>query len=199
MKIGLYGGSFDPLHFGHLNLAIELKEKRGLDEVWFCPAQISPFKLHSAPNVDGKNRLIMLKSVLEEIPGFRVLDIEVQREGPSYTVDTLLELRSQFPEHEFYMLMGEDALPHFFQWHKAEEIATLAKLLIGTRTAKDFSKVHGSPEIQAALKAGLTQTRMMDISSTEVRERLKKREYCGHLVPAKILAYIYQNRLYCLQ
>ncbi len=196
MKVGLYGGSFDPLHFGHLNLALELMEKRKLDEVWFCPAKISPFKSHAAPKVDGTIRLEMLRSVLNEIPRFRVLEIEVNREGPSYTVETLRDLHRQYPDHEFYVLMGEDALAHFFRWHKAEEIVSLAKLLIGKRTQGYSLEILGNPEIQKALQQGLTETRIMEISSTELRERLKKRIYCGHLIPAKILAIIYQNDLY---
>lgn len=195
MKIGLYGGSFDPLHFGHLNLALELKEKRQLDEVWFCPAKISPFKTHAAPKVAGQQRLEMLRSVLKEIPGFRVLEIEVNREGPSYTVDTLLDLRQTYPEHEFYILMGEDALSHFFKWHKADEIVSLAKIAVGSR-AQGSGEIMGDAGIQRALSEGMTKTRIMEISSTEIRERLKKRLYCGHLIPAKILAFIYQNDLY---
>lgn len=193
MKIGLYGGSFDPLHFGHLNLAIELKEKWELDEVWFCPAKISPFKTHLAP-VDPAHRIEMLKCAIGDIPGFSLLDIEVKREGPSYTVDTLLDLRRQFPQHRFYLLMGEDVLPKFFKWHKPDEIVTLATMLVGQRDGA--AEILGDPEIQKALKKGMTKTRVMDISSTEIRERLKKRDYCGHLIPAKTLDYIYQNDLY---
>lgn len=196
MKVGLFGGSFDPLHFGHLNLAIELKEKWGLEEVWFCPAKISPLKMHLAPKVDAQQRLEMLRLVLSGIPGFRVLDIEVNREGPSYTVDTLLNLHKQYPGNEYYLLMGDDVLTKFFKWHKPDEIVSLAALLIGLRSKGEHLEILGDAEIRKALKEGMTETRVMEISSTELRERLKKRAYCGHLVPAKILDYIYQNDLY---
>lgn len=196
MKIGLLGGSFDPLHFGHLNLAIEMLEKHQLDQVWFCPAKINPLKQASAPKEQSQERWKMLKIALDEIPAFKVLDLEVNREGPSYTVETLESLHRDYPNYKFYLILGDDAIPHFFKWHKPEEITSLATLLIGTRSLADLPSIQGSPLIKNAIKEGVTETKVMDISSTEIRKRLKCRKFCGHLVPSKILDYIYEHGLY---
>ena len=138
----------------------------------------------------------MLRAAIADIPEFSVLDLEVKREGPSYTVDTLETLHDQYPDHDFYLMMGEDALTNFFKWHKSEDIVSLAHLLVGRRTTQSNPEILGNADIQEALRDGLTETRLLDISSTEIRDRLKKRLYCGHLVPARVLEYIFQNKLY---
>src|ERR1700741_3811719 len=94
-NIGIYGGTFDPIHLGHLNLAIDMLEKRNLDEIWFCPAWISPHKLAKEPAAAAHHRLAMLQLAIAGIPQFRILDVEIQRQGPAYTVDTLRELIEQ--------------------------------------------------------------------------------------------------------
>src|SRR5262249_44608705 len=105
-KIGLLGGTFDPFHFGHLNLAIEMKEKQGLDQVWFCPARLSPFKLQEQAT-DGQHRLKMIQLAIEGLPFFQALDLELLREGPSYTIDTILELQRREGEGvQFYLILG---------------------------------------------------------------------------------------------
>ena len=200
-KIGFYGGSFDPIHLGHLNLAIELMEAHHLDEVWFCPTQFNPLKVkHGTP---GEQRLKMVKLAIEKIPQFKALDIEIQRPGPSYTLDTLKQLiqndQKNSISNKYYLLLGEDILKNFNSWHKPEEIVSLIPLLIGHRYMginKILESAKGDPIIASALQKGLTPIRMMDISSTEIRDRLKKGLYCGHLIPAKVMDYIYQNRLY---
>lgn len=197
--IGLYGGSFDPIHFGHLNLAVEIMEARGLDEVWFCPAAYNPHK--SMPVSSNNNhRMAMVKLAIEGEPRFHITDVDVNRPGPSYTVETLHKLIAMEKEKggdaTFCLLLGEDAARRFYQWRKPEEIIHLARLLIGKRGERQHEPFKGSPEIVDALNRGMTQTRVMDISSTDVRRRLQNREYCGHLVPGKVLDYIFANSLY---
>jgi nicotinate-nucleotide adenylyltransferase len=199
-SIGLFGGTFDPIHFGHLNLAIELKEKGSLDEVWFCPAWINPHKVragvHPAP---AKHRLEMLRLAIQEIPGFKILDWELKREGLSYTLDTLKEVhkQEQDPSVKFFLLLGDDAIPGFFHWHKPDEIIKLATLLIGVRSGDfDVNEIKGDPKICDSIIQGLVPTRKMEISATEIRQRIKEDRYCGHLVPKEILDYIYKNQLY---
>ncbi len=195
-KIGLFGGSFDPIHFGHLNLALEMLEKRGLDEVWFCPVNISPFKMHNQPHIEASHRLKMLALALDDIPSFHFLENEMKREGPSYTVETLRELHNQYPQHEFFLILGDDAVSHFFNWHQPEEITSLAKLLVGQRDFQKPNNFKGSTGIQKAIEEGLTPTRVMDISSTDLRQRLENKLYCRHLIPAKVMDYISKNDLY---
>lgn len=154
------------MHFGHLHLAIELLEGGEVDEILFCPANRSPFK-ESA--LSGHHRLEMLRLVLSEIPlPLRVTDIEINRPGPSFTVDTLRELQKGGVEYR--LIISEEVAAQFHLWKEPEEIKKLAPLLTGKRE--------------------------WPISSTQIRERLKKNFYCGHLIPRLALDYIVQNRLY---
>jgi nicotinate-nucleotide adenylyltransferase len=202
-SIGIYGGTFDPFHLGHLNLAMEIFEKRMLDEVWFCPAQVSPHKLEEQPPVAAHHRLNMLKLAIKDIPYFRVLDVELFRETPSYTVDTLRDLirqkQTQLNPALFYLILGDDSLSSFFQWHQPEEIVQLAPLLIGNRLA-NFTPEYfsGDSAICLSIQKGWTPTRLMEISATDIRSRLRARKYCGHLMQKEILDYIYANQLYFL-
>lgn len=199
-KIGLLGGTFDPIHFGHLNLAFELLEKKQLDEVWFIPAQINPHKRENPPT-SMDHRLAMVQLAIQEIPFFHIKDLEKERPPPSYTIDTLRtfiaeEATSPTPHH-FYLLMGEDFVPGFMHWHLPEEIVKLVPLLIGSRTGmwqvemEDFSL-----PIREAIQKGLISTRLIDISATDIRKRFADGLYCGHLIPAPVLHYIQKHRLY---
>lgn len=197
-RIGLLGGTFNPIHFGHLNLAMELKEKRELDEVWFIPAHINPHKT-LIPPASVEHRLQMLQIALEDFPNFSINDCELLRDPPSYTIDTIRLLANE-NESSFFWLMGEDNLCNFAQWHQPEEIVKLVPLLIGCRFLELAAQpIFKNPLIEEAVKNGFTKTRMMDISSTELRLRLSQNLYCGHLVPSKILHYIQKNRLYELK
>lgn len=200
--IGIYGGSFDPIHFGHINLAVEMMEAHHLHEVWFCPAAQNPHKQHVA--AAPEHRLNMLRLAIENEPRFRLLEIEAHQPGPSYTFDTLSELdkiQSESPDpNTFALILGTDAAKSFHTWHRPEEIIQLARPLVGRRidVADDTPEyvIEGSPGIVEALRRGMTPTRIMEISSIEIRYRLKKMKYCRHLVPGKVLDYIITNRLY---
>lgn len=191
-KKGFFGGSFDPIHFGHLNLAIQLMEKHGLDEVVLCPASISPHKGEAPPRAHGHHRLEMARIAVEPVKNFSVLDWEVKTEGPSYTVDTLRRLSLEKPA-EWHLILGEDTLTEFARWKEPEVILSLAPPLIGRRpgTHKNISSQMGE-----SLSKGMTEIAVMEISSTLLRDRLKKGKFCGHLVPAKVLDYIHQHHLY---
>src|SRR5204862_4879143 len=102
--IGIFGGTFDPIHFGHINLALEMKEQHHLDEVWFIPAKVNPFKLEKKLQPMGR-RHKMVELGIEDIPGFKVYDVESQRQGPSFTVDTLRQLKSAHPNINFRLIL----------------------------------------------------------------------------------------------
>ncbi|MBS4168499.1 nicotinate-nucleotide adenylyltransferase [Parachlamydia sp. AcF125] len=198
-KIGIYGGTFDPIHFGHLNLAIQLKEKHALKEVWFCPARVSPHKLDKQAAADSRHRLEMVATALVPVPEFKLLYIETQREGPSYTVDTLRflyeqEIKRALPR-QLHLLMGDDQLAAFLKWKEPEQIVQLAPPLIGCRQENCRWEAGEDPISQAILR-GMTVTSIMEISSTEIRHRIAKGLYCGHWVPEKVLDYIQKHRLY---
>lgn len=200
-KIGLYGGTFDPIHLGHLNAALAAMEYHKLDEVWFCPAQINPLKLNG-PSASSHHRLEMLKIALVDLPHFHIITHEIEQECVSYTVDTLRWLTAKEKEQahpsQFFLIIGEDALATFFQWREPEEIIKLAQPLIVRRfyTAKALSS-QGDQEIEKIFTKGRTPNPIIEISATEIRERVQHGLYIGHLVPAKVVDYIYQNHLYC--
>lgn len=199
-SIGIFGGSFDPIHFGHLNLAVEIMEACALDEVWFCPAAFNPLKGVKSPRTDAE-RLAMINLAIEGQPRFRVTDVDVARKGPSYAIDTLTILKESEQEKglvaSFSLILGSDSAKSFYQWRDPEGIIKQCHLLIGSRNGNLPDEFSGSPEVVAALKQGVTPTRIMEISSTDIRYRLGKGLYCGHLVPGKVLDYIHLNSLYC--
>lgn len=196
-KIGLFGGSFNPVHIGHLNVAVELLERRGLDEIRFIPAKQSPFKKGQEPISIG-HRVAMLQKAVEPHPQLLVDTIEAERAPPSYSVDTIRTFSEKAPDHDYYFIMGDDALEGFLQWKEPEVIVSLARLLIVTRqhVPVDLFKFKDHPAIEQAVRNGLTPVRAVDISSTEIRERIQKRLYCRHLLPEKNMDYIYENHLY---
>ena len=131
-KAGILGGSFDPVHFGHLNLAISLMESCALDEVLFIPTRLSPFKENAPPRVSSEHRLAMLKIALVPLKKFRIIDWELEGQGPAYTIDTVRKL-SQDHSLGLHLLLGEDHLKSFDRWKEVEELIQLAPPLIGSR------------------------------------------------------------------
>jgi nicotinate-nucleotide adenylyltransferase len=193
-KVGILGGSFDPVHFGHLNLAICLMESCSLDEVLFVPTSLSPFKETAPPVATAKHRQAMLKVAIAPIKEFRILDWEISALGPTYTIDTVRKI-SQDRSLELHLLIGEDHLAAFHRWKEVEELIQLAPPLIGTReTADRLSKLPA--DLEKKLRPGCVKIPLLDISSTNIRERLAQKKYCGHLLSATVLDYIQHNHLY---
>jgi len=200
-RVGLFGGSFDPIHFGHINLAIALLETHRLDRVVFCPAAVSPFKDTAPPKASKEDRKAMLQLAIQDIPTFSSLTSELKREGLSYTIDTIRDVLNdahlQKKEIELFLMLGEDALRHFHRWKDVEEVVHLAPPLIGSRLAESPSLPEMvSPFVEEAIREGMTKIPVMEISSTLIRERLAKGLFCGHFVPATVLEYIYRHQLY---
>lgn len=189
-KIGIFGGTFDPIHFGHIHLALSLKESEGLDEVVFSPNFISPFKQQERQQALSQDRLNMVRLAIEGIPGFSVTDFEARRAGPSYTIDLIHHVQSLFEQTDrLFLLLGEDLLEGLLLWKDLKELLSLAQPLVGCR---DFCKERHVlfPELRRIALP------VMEISSTLIRERLWRHLYVEHLVPKKVLDYIYQNKLY---
>lgn len=193
--IGVFGGTFDPIHFGHINLALQLKEHHNLKEVWFCPAGTSPFK-KDCVTTGGVDRLAMVELAIEGIPGFYAVDTEIKRGGISYTIDTLRILKSQTTE-ELALILGSDMIGSLPAWHQPHEIVKIASLLVGTRLHQGPPEsLRAFPDIWNAVLGGWTPIPQLDISSTDVRLRLSQKKYCSHLVPGKVLDYISCHGLY---
>lgn len=198
--IGFFGGTFDPIHYGHLSLAINLMEAHDLKEVWFCPTFLNPFRQTESP-MNSLHRLKMVSLAIRDIPQFKLLDIECQSSKPSYTYDTIKSLLDK--EHNssnprgIAILLGEDNISEFYRWKNAEELIQLVPLYVGKRSnALDNLKIQGPDVIQEAIRKGITNSVLIDISSTNIRHRLKSKLYCGHLIPGPVLEYIYNHHLY---
>lgn len=196
-RIGIYGGSFDPIHFGHLNLAVEIAEAHQLDELCFVPAFISPHKQDQEP-LDAEHRLQMTRLAVEDIPNAWVLDWEIKRNCPSYTVDTVAYLLSRNSKEKFYLVVGDDTAQGLPRWHRIDDLVKMLPILVGKRTRTNYSfDFPGNEALTKAVKKGLTETSLLEISSTACRARLKKGLYCGAWIPGKVLDYIQENVLYC--
>lgn len=196
-KIAIYGGTFDPIHFGHINLALEICEKKKIDEVWFCPAYKNPLKDYSS--INAEHRVSMLKLAIADISHFKLLDIEVYKQEPSYTVNTLHRLVSSefgLASDQLSLIIGVDAFLHFSEWKEPATIVKLAELIIGTRLTIEPTQLNCVLERWGIPLSSLVTTRILEISSTEIRNRLKSRLYCGHLLHSKVIDYIYQHHLY---
>jgi nicotinate-nucleotide adenylyltransferase len=197
-KIGFFGGTFDPIHFGHLNLALSMLEIQGLDEVLFCPAGLSPHKLDEKPSIAKEHRKKCIEIAIEPIKKFKLLDNELQKIGPSYTIDTIRELLSgSHKNDEIRLILGEDILGKLSLWKDIELLLSIAPPLIGSRQSKVKNSIDSlSPSLIKTVNEGMVSIPMLEISSTTIRQRLRERKYCGFLVPSKVLDYIYEHHLY---
>jgi nicotinate-nucleotide adenylyltransferase len=193
-KLGFFGGTFDPIHFGHLNLAIELLEAKQLDEIIFCPAHVSPLKKESPPQIASEHRKEMVSLAIAPVKEFTLFDWELNRPQPSYTIDTVRYILTQSKDTELYLILGDDVLPGLSKWKDVEELFRLAPPLLGHRIGKIPAPIPES--LLSIIEKGEIKIPTMEISSTVVRERLKQGKFCGHLVPEPVLEYIYKNNLY---
>jgi len=183
MKIGIYGGTFDPVHHGHLILARQALEELQLDRIVFVPAAESPFKIqnHSAP---ASHRLAMLRLAIKGETRFLADPLEVERGGVSYSIDTVKLLRARDPAAEFFFLVGEDNAHRLAEWHRFEELNKLVHFVVLSR-----SEGFRSPEYPVV-------QRRVEISSTEIRNRVANEESITYLVPEAVAGYIKQHQLY---
>lgn len=197
-RLGIMGGSFDPIHNGHLGTAEALQEKLKLDEVLFIPAFISPFKQwkEAAP---GTDRLAMVKLAIEGHPSWKATDMELKRTGVSYTYDTIEELKKQYGlEWELYFLTGADSVRELHKWYRIQDMLKLCTFVVATRPGYDAR----SKELKDKLiKNKLTniiwvETPAIEISSTEVRAKVRNHESIDKFVPKAIVEYIRQRDLY---
>lgn len=189
MAMGLYGGSFDPIHYGHLITTQSVLEQRKLDKIIFMPSHISPLKQDAKP-IEDIHRLEMLRLAAEANPFFCVSDYEISKGNVSYTFDTLCELKKSYDEIE--LIIGLDNLLVFEKWHKPNEIFDIAKVVVMKRVTENSTERTNI----FFEKAVFVDTPFIEISSTNIRERIKSGLTIDYLVPKKVKEYISQNRLY---
>jgi nicotinate-nucleotide adenylyltransferase len=200
MRIGIVGGTFDPVHLGHLILAENCREQGRMDQVWFIPAAAPPHKLeHSITPFD--RRVEMLRRAIAGYPAFVIIELEKDRPGPSYTVDTLAELRRRHPQDEFFLLVGSDTLNDLANWREPARIVQMAGLLVWPRpgylplTIEQFRAALGLPG-QVEIRLQVVEGPKIDIASTELRRRASEGRSVRYLVPRAVEQYILEKRLY---
>lgn len=173
-KYGFFGGSFDPIHHGHLNLAVEICEKHNLKGIFFCPTSQSPHKKNNPPVASKEARRAMVAAAIAPFPLFTLIDLELQKTSYCYTIDTIRTLISLDEQthikRAYHLILGEDAFEKLHTWRESDELVKLAPPLVGERKLK--------------------------ISSTTIRSRLQQRLDCTDLLPPKVYAYIQEHKLY---
>ena len=197
-KIGILGGTFDPVHLGHLIIAEEVRSNLGLDKILFIPAGV-PWMRENEGVSAGKHRLNMVDLAVKSNPHFQSSSIEIDRQGVTYTADTLETLREDLDhEVELSFIMGMDVLEKFHLWKSPETVVELCSLVIVNRPgnqAVDVNEVVKKyPEAGAKLR--IINVPRMEISSSEIRERVRQEKSLKYLVSEEVIEYIDQNNLY---
>ena len=210
-RVGLLGGTFDPIHFGHLRLGLELREALVLDEVRFIPCHNPPHRNGSVAS--SEQRLTMLEHALKDVSGTVVDSRELLRDEPSYTVDTLISLRQEYPQATFFWFMGMDAFASFMSWHQWEKILTLTHLVVSPRPDSgsvlskpmrallderqiDCSKMNSVESEQRSGGIYIQAITQLDISATRIRSLSASGQPLNYLLPERVRQFIEQEKIY---
>ncbi|MWV45340.1 nicotinate-nucleotide adenylyltransferase [Paenibacillus sp. HJL G12] len=195
MKVGIMGGTFDPIHIGHLLAAEAARDSFGLDQVWFMPSHIPPHKEQAGAS--GEDRLGMVAEAISDHPCFRTLDIEIRRGGVSYTIDTVKDIRSSFEGIDFHFIIGADMVNYLPKWEGIEELVGIMSFIGVGRPGSELDlEVLPSYLKGKVLLADMPQ---VDISSTEIRERLTTGHSIRYMVTDSVYDYIRRRGLYGIQ
>lgn len=189
MRLGLFGGRFDPVHVGHLMVAQNALEVLGLDELWFIPAKTPPHK-DAAATAEARYEMLLLATNAH--PRFRVSRLEIERTGASYTFDTVAEVRAQMPDAELFFITGVDAYAQIATWHRARELVSNVSMVALGRP--DYSLENLDPYFRERVR--VLETPLWEVSSTDIRRRLARRESVRYLVPESVERYLAKNPLY---
>jgi len=197
MKIGVFGGSFNPPHVGHVDNATATQRQLGLDLLLVVPSGVPPHKALPQNTPTAQERLEMTQIAFRDVPRCKVLDIELRRAGESYTVDTLIELRGQYPDAEFFLIVGTDMYLTLTQWHKAGELLSLATPAVGLRELGMEPHTEAEAERLAAfgIKTEIVENDTIEISSSELRRQLAERIWSRQL-DYSVYSFIIERGLY---
>ncbi|WMJ75273.1 nicotinate (nicotinamide) nucleotide adenylyltransferase [Cytophagaceae bacterium ABcell3] len=189
MKIGLFFGSFNPIHIGHLIIANVMAKNTDLDKVWFIVSPHNPLK-SSKSLIHEFDRYEMVRLAIHDNLDLEVSDIEFQLPRPSYTVDTLTYIQEKYPEHEFALIIGEDNLVQFPRWKNHDKILEYFKLYVYPRPRCSESELKSHPSVK------MYEAPMMDVSATYIRNTIKDGNSVRYLIPTEVEEYIHRNKLY---
>lgn len=197
-RIGILGGTFDPVHNGHIGLAEDARDQAGLDQVLLMPAKLQPFKLNKKVT-EGRHRLEMLQLAVAPLPGIAVSDYELQQDQISYTYKTLDALSQQNPGARLFFITGTDAFLKIHMWREAEEMLRRYSFAVGVRPGYRETELDRCIEqLKTDYNTDIVKltNRKRDISATEIRERLEKGRPLTGLVPETVERYIRKHGLY---
>jgi len=189
MKVGLFFGSFNPIHVGHLVLANYMLEYTDLERIWFIVSPHNPLKKKSTL-LDEKQRLQMVDLAIGDNIKLKASNIEFNLPQPSYTIVTLTYLKEKYPQHEFVLIMGADNLENFHKWKNYEEILKHHQLYIYPRPESDGGKLKDHPQIK------LINAPLMEISSTAIRQAIKEKKDMRYFMPEAVWQYIKEMHFY---
>ncbi len=189
-RIGVFGGSFDPIHIGHLAIAHEALRQCDLDVVLFIVTALPPHK--KEPEAAVEHRLRMVEMAIEAEPRFRASRIEIERGGASYTAETLNQLRRTYSESSFYLIVGADSAIDFSMWKDPDSVIEMSRVVVAPRPGFDLSQIE--PRLRG--RAQVFQAPMIDLSSTMIRDRLRDGQPIEFLVPDAVERYIREHGLY---
>jgi len=200
MKIGIFGGSFNPIHNGHLILAECVRDTLGLQKVIFIPNGEPPHK-DGSDLAGPDHRAAMVRSSVMLNPRFDFSDIELKREGTSYTIDTVRELLRRRQADQLYFIIGADSIPELPTWVEIEELGKLCRFVVGARPGFSMDKLETlegklPAEFIQNLKDNFIEMPLIDISASDIRQRVREGKSIRHLVPNEVLDYVRTNDLY---
>lgn len=199
MKIGILGGTFDPIHNGHLMLARHARDVLGMDEVWFMPNGNPPHKTSDSIETNTKHRLAMIQKAINDDTGFVIQSYEIKRKETNYSYLTMEQFKEMYAGYEFYFIIGADSLYAIESWKHPERLMKTCTILAACREDKnqdDMQKQIAYLKEKYDADIRLMNTEAIDISSTEIRSCVKERGSIEHLVPAAVCEYIKENGLY---
>ena len=194
MRIGIFGGSFDPIHTGHAIIAQHIINSGAVDRLWFMVSPVNPLKAGKEWQVADTDRLRMVEMVSRPIEGVETSAFEFTMPRPSYTIDTLNALQAKFPDDEFYLVTGGDNWQIFDKWRNSEEIIAKYHVLIYPRLGYDVIIPDDLKD-----RVQLVDAPIIELSSTEIRQRLAEGKSVRYYVPDEVLGYIERKHLYCKQ
>jgi nicotinate-nucleotide adenylyltransferase len=211
LKIGVFGGTFNPIHYGHLRAAEETREILGLDKVFFIPSGNPPLKSENLADALRRYKMVRLAVVRNRF--FDVLDVECVKAEKSYTVDTLEVLLRQFRDAELYFMLGIDAFLDIPNWRRPEQLVSMVNFAVVSRPGREFGEMLSSPyaktkdlsrngaeslaiELRSGKKAELVKITPLDISSSDIRRRVRSGRSIKYLLPEDVESFIISNKLY---
>lgn len=198
MRVGVFGGTFDPIHVGHLAAAEEARLTLGLETVLFVPAARPPHK-PDGPQASAADRLAMVRLAVADNPGFACSDIEFLRAGPSYTVDTLRALAAELPGRELFYLLGSDSLPEIPTWHEPEALCRLATFAVLLRPGWPRAQLEAWLSLQPdplRPRAVIVEVPGLDVASRDIRRRLRAGQPARYLLPESVRRFVQERGLY---